>query len=234
MNAASSRLSPIATDLWHFEDRVRIMPGVWFPVRSVVVRLPDGALLILAPLPIDDALAAELAELGPVRHLVAPNLFHHLYFADAQARYPEATSYGVRGFSKKRPDLTFDQQLSDEAPDAWGGALEPMAIEGTKVSEIVFRHPASRTLIVTDLVFNMHDAVTWTSGLFFRLLGVFGRTRQSPLWKNVTPDREAARRSCDRVLAKDFDRLVVAHGDIVETGGPDALRSGLTWMLAGR
>ena len=43
---------------------------------------------------------------------------------------------------------------------------------------------------------------------------------------------EQARRSLDRILAWDFDRVVVAHGDVLERGGRELLREGYAWLLA--
>lgn len=45
-------------------------------------------------------------------------------------------------------------------------------------------------------------------------------------------DRPAARQSFERILAWDFDRVVIAHGEVLETGGPAALRAGYDWLLA--
>ena len=28
----------------------------------------------------------------------------------------------------------------------------------------------------------------------------------------------------------DFDRIIMAHGDVLETGGKDALRNGFRWL----
>jgi len=44
-------------------------------------------------------------------------------------------------------------------------------------------------------------------------------------------DRAAARAVLERVLSWDFDRIVVAHGQVLEHGGREALRSGYAWVL---
>jgi hypothetical protein len=38
------------------------------------------------------------------------------------------------------------------------------------------------------------------------------------------------RASLDRILAWDFDRVTVAHGEILETGGHAALRTSFAWL----
>jgi len=44
-------------------------------------------------------------------------------------------------------------------------------------------------------------------------------------------DRPLAKRCMERILAWDFDRIVIAHGEVLETGGQEALRSSYAWLL---
>jgi hypothetical protein len=68
--------------------------------------------------------------------------------------------------------------------------------------------------------------------LVTKMLRSYGRFGPSSLDPFLIRDRSAARRSLERILAWDFDRVVVAHGDVLESGGPDALRAGYAWLLA--
>jgi glyoxylase-like metal-dependent hydrolase (beta-lactamase superfamily II) len=47
-------------------------------------------------------------------------------------------------------------------------------------------------------------------------------------------DKKAARESAERMLRWDFDRIVVSHGDVLEHGGPEALREAFAWLRARR
>jgi hypothetical protein len=38
----------------------------------------------------------------------------------------------------------------------------------------------------------------------------------------------------EAILALDFERVVVAHGNVVEHGGRKALRAGYEWLLSGQ
>jgi hypothetical protein len=40
----------------------------------------------------------------------------------------------------------------------------------------------------------------------------------------------AAGRALDEILAWNFDRIIVGHGEIVETGGREALARGYAWL----
>jgi hypothetical protein len=43
-------------------------------------------------------------------------------------------------------------------------------------------------------------------------------------------DRSAARRSLETVLAWDFDRVIVAHGAVLESGGKEIVRQAFGWL----
>jgi hypothetical protein len=62
-----------------------------------------------------------------------------------------------------------------------------------------------------------------------RSYGSFGPSKLDPL---LIRDRVAARQSLERILGWDFDRVIIAHGDVLERGGHDALRRGYSWLLA--
>ena len=44
-------------------------------------------------------------------------------------------------------------------------------------------------------------------------------------------DRQAARRSVQRILEWDFDRILPGHGEIIDSGGKAALKQDLAWLL---
>lgn len=215
-----------------------IGPGVWtvksplslagaqFGTRMTIVRLAGDGIALIAPCPIDAALAAELAELGPVRALIAPNAFHHFYFVDASKRYPDAARFLAEGVAEKLgPDAAGAQALSAEPDALWKADLEQCRIEGApRVNEVVFYHGESRTLIVTDLCFNFDPAPSGWTGFFLRLAGAHGRLAVSRLMRSLLKDREKVRASVAKVLEWDFEKIVVTHGEIVREDGRRRLR----------
>lgn len=224
-------LAPLGPDLW--ESRFDLVnAGVHFPGRMVVARLPGGGLWLLSPVPIDDELAAALAELGPVEHIVSPNAFHHLHFSAAAARYPDARRWLTAALAAKKPKLEHDEPLGDEAPAVWSEVFEQHLVGGMpKLDEVVFLHRPTRTLIVTDLVFNMREHEGWLSGLVFRMAGTYKRLGQSRLLRSLIRDREAAKASAEKILGWDFDRVVMAHGEVLDTDAAEQLRGAMQGML---
>lgn len=227
-------LEPLAEGLWHDQFDLFMPPRIHFRGRMVVARLASGGLWVWSPIPITDELAAQLAELGSVEHLVAPSAFHHVHFEAAAERFASARKWLAPALTNKRPELKCDEPLSTDAPAAWAEDFEQHLIGGMpKVDEVVFLHRPSKSLIVTDLVFNILEYQGWLTGLIFRMAGTHKRFAQSRLFKSMVKDRAAAGRSAQHILGWDFDRVVMAHGEIVEQGARETLTGALEWMLAG-
>lgn len=66
--------------------------------------------------------------------------------------------------------------------------------------------------------------------MFARVLGVYGRLGVSRTIRLATRDRVAARASLERILAWDFERVIVGHGEIVDTGGRAAIERAFRWL----
>jgi hypothetical protein len=228
----SSPLRALATDLWVAERPQRFY-GLEVGTRMTVVRLADGSLLLHSPVALDAPLCAALDALGRVRFVVAPNRVHHLHAGRVADRYPDVRLWVAPGLDRKRPDLVFVAVLGDDAPTEWRGQVDQVFFRGRPYeNEVVFFHRASRTLLLCDLAFNFGPHAAWPTRWLMRLLRSYGRFGPSTLDPWLIRDRGAARASLERILAWDFDRVVVAHGDVLEHGGREALRQGYRWLSA--
>lgn len=220
-------LRELAEDLWVVESEMAVA-GLPLAIRMTVLRRPEGGLILHSPIELDEALAAELEALGPVVDLLAPNRLHHSFLPGALRRWPKATLWGAPGLADKRRDLSFDEVLGDRAAPALADTLETLLFAGLPLaSEIVCFHRRTRTLIVTDLVFNIHATRSRLSQLYLRASGAWQRVAQTPLIRALIRDRAAARRSVERMFEWDFDRLIMAHGEVVETGAKPLLAAAL-------
>jgi hypothetical protein len=224
MAETTPSLRSLAPDLW-VADRPFKLPLRLGDIgcRMTVIRLTDGTLFLHSPVPLDSCLRAELSDLGLVRAVVAPSKLHHLFVADYVSAYPEAKLYGAPGLSEKRKDLAFDSILSDESPADWQDQIDQLLFRGAPVlNEVLFFHRATRTVMFTDLVFNIAARDAPKMRIFNWLTGIVGHFGPHRLVRLCAfTDREAARESIRRVLGWDFDRVIVTHGEVVESGGRD-------------
>lgn len=222
---STGRLRSLAPDLWVVDHPFKIGP-IAVGTRTTLVRLAGGALWVHSPGPLDPALEAAVRELGPVACLVSPNLYHHVFLADWIEAFPHARVFAGAGLGRKQPELRIDEVLGEEPPAEWKGQIEQQPVRGLpRVDEVAFLHRASRTLILTDLCFNVHSSDSWLTRTFMRLNSCWQRFTPSRFFKAFIQDRAALRDDLDRILGWDFDRVVVAHGDVLEEGGGSALRA---------
>ncbi len=230
-NSPFGPLVPLADELWGSEYELRLSPGFYMPVRMTVIRGPAG-LMLWSPGPIDDALAAALAELGEVSALVAPNLLHHLFIDSVQARYPSSKLYVAPGLAAKRADLRASGGL-ESLPPAWADELRWLTIDGAeRLGEVVALHRRSQSLLVTDLLFNMGPVRGVLSPCILGLAGVYRRFAQSRLLRFLVDDRAAAGASVRAFLEWPIERLIPAHGAPVSGSEVKAeIASALHWML---
>lgn len=203
--------------------------GAELGIRMTVVRLPNGELWLHSPVRYGANLAAQLAELGPVKHIVSPSKMHRLFVLEWIAAFPGIAHYVAPGMTLRAPGAALPTALAKQPPREWGGALDLAEIQGIPdLNEVEFYHPASRSLILTDLCFNIREGNFWTR-LFFKLNGdAFGRLALTRVFRRFIKDPVVFRASLQRLGRWDFDRLIVSHGEIIEHDGKLHLAEALT------
>ena len=215
------QLSPyVPGQIWLCAYPVRLA-GTKFDARMTVIRLSSGGLMLHSPCEITAPLAQEVAALGPVAHIVAPGNFHHLFVASAQAAFPAAKTWICPGVETRQPGLTYDAVLGDAPPPDWAGEIDQVLVQGTRIMrEVAMFHRASRTLILVDLIENFTDATPHTGGAlkfwFKFVLRMWNNPRPAPEYRMGWRNRAAAAQSLRRILAWDFERIVLSHGDLID------------------
>lgn len=225
-------IEPFGEDIWLVEgDNVRLLTAP-FSTRMTIVRLRSGELWLHSPVAPTPQRLAAVRRLGTVRHIVAPNKIHSLWIVPWKNVCPRATVWVSPQFSARHPQLPVDAVLGSQPPAAWAGEIDQLVFEGSKImDEVVFHHRASATLIVADLI-QRHDpaAQGWFWTQLKRWGGVLGQNGGTPKDLELSfRDRDAARRSAERALSWDFDRLVVAHGFCATRDARPIVERAFTW-----
>jgi hypothetical protein len=222
-------LQELAPDLWIASRRLPMWIGE-IGCRMTVVRL-GSELILHSPVPLDAATRAALDRLGRVRWIVGPSKVHHFSLGDYVAAYPDAMLCGAPGLPEKRPDLRFQCVLDDAVAPPWGAGLPMRQLRGAPMmNEVVLFHPPSRTLVLTDLAFNV-PADGGGARVFHWLVGATGRFGPHRIVRLGIRDRAAAGASLEAMRAWDFDRVIVSHGDVLERGGKAAFeRAFARWL----
>lgn len=224
------QLRSVAKNVWVIDYPLRV-GGLELGTRTTLVRLASGGLWIHSPGPLEPTLTAEIAALGTVQALVAPNAMHHLFLTQNVQAFPQARVYVSPALpAKLRGSLTYEI-LNDEASTLWRDELAQHLIGGMpKLQEVVFLHQASGTLILTDLAFHIRHSDSWFTRLFMRLNGAYGHFGPSRIFRTLVRDRTALRSSLMHLQGWDFDRVIVTHGEILDQGGKAAMQSQYAWV----
>lgn len=221
----SSKLISIDNDIWTVESS-HFFLGIDFGARMTVIRLESGDLILHSPVIIDDSLKDELNKIGLVKYIVAPNKFHHIHVKNCISSYPVAKVYGAPGLSLKRQDINFDGEMCEDIPEQWAGEVDCVLFEGAPIqNETVFFHPKSKTVIFTDLIFNFENQDSIGVKIFAWLDGIYKKPDMPRVirWL-MLKDSEKARKSVEKILSWDFDRVSLTHKDIIQSGGKEIVR----------
>ncbi len=207
----------IGDGLWALERRLLHFGRILLPSRTTLARLSGGSFVVIGPPPIDRVTIDAINSIGSVRYVVVPNSFHYVFAADFVRHYSSAQLLAAPGLVERVPGLDATE-LGGTPPDAWSGAIEYAVLGPVRgVSEVAFFHRPSRSLILTDLAFNMVHYPRRLDRFVWRASGIPGgfgpgRTSRSLLLR----DRDVARRCLSRVLEWPVERIIVAHGEVVE------------------
>lgn len=216
-------------EIWCLNQGFRLK-GLEIGTRSTLIRLTDGSLWLHSPGPEIGAAYRSICRLGEVRQIIAPNAFHHLYLEQAQQLFPQARCWGPGAVAQKHPKLAL-LRLQTAAPSAWSEELAQQALTGLISQEYAFYHRASRTLILTDLLMHLFPK----DHLSRVLLGIGGfnqRLTGGPLVSKVwLRNRSALRQSLQNLLNWPFERIVLAHGRIVEVDAHARFEAAFAWLL---
>jgi hypothetical protein len=228
-----SALRSFGADIWLADGPEADVAGFRYPTRMAVIRLAGG-LLVWSPVGLTDGLRAELAELGEVRWLVAPNSLHHLFLEQWRAAYPLARLHAAPGLAARRPDLVIDAELSDTRPPEWAGELDLALMHGNKITtEAVFFHRASATVLFTDLLQQFPPG--WFRGWRALVARLDLMTEAEPSvprkFRVAFTDRQAARAPLARILDWPAEKVVMAHGRPVEQDGQAFIARAFRWLV---
>ena len=220
-----SELRLVAADLWETSTPLQLGP-LHIDHRMTVVRLASGVLWVHSPVAYTDQLRAALEAQGEVGYLVAPSIFHDLYWPEWFQAYPDACFCAAPGLDQVLTDLPFSVELGTDVHADWCDDFDQVLLAGMpKVNETIFLHRATGTAIAADLVFNYDNTyqLSFASQLILRMSGSYQRLAMSRLFRMCIKDRNATRGSIAQVLSWEFDRLLVGHGSVVDSNARSVL-----------
>ena len=243
--SSSTSLVRVDTNLWTYDGFVSMVRIFRLPTRMTIIRLnQSNQLVVISPFPPTDLLKKLLAEIGEVRFIIIPNEHHTFWPLDFLRAYPNAYLLATRGVSSDdklnrsiHGYFTNQGLLSKENIDWPMDEIDFYCFyNGKFLSEVVFYHRSTSTLILTDLAFNYFESEESTvraEGYLFRFYlwlvnGYREASVSNPFRYFFRSNIVAIKNDFDEMMKRyeHFQRLIMAHGTIIEHRGYQALRNG--------
>jgi hypothetical protein len=232
-------LKPVAAGIWIVDSGPLHAMGLAVPVRMTVIRLKTGETWPHSPTRYDDGLKREIERVGPIRHLVAPNIAHWTFVKDWQEKCPGAVTWAAPGLRQrsqvKSSGVVFQHDLGQSSPTGWADDIEQQVVPGGfGVNEVAFLHRPTRTLVLTDLIENLEaEKLPILMRPLVRLAGAMAPDGKAPahLRFAINRKRQAAAEAARRLIDWQPERVIFAHGRWFETDGTAQLRRSFRWLL---
>lgn len=221
-------LKLIAENLWVRDEKFSLPKGllpIGIPgflgqcrVRMTIVRMNNGEILIHSPIAPDDALVSSINALGKVGFIIGPCVMHNTYLMAWKNIYPEAKLCVAPSTNKRVPDIKNYIELNDRTPVSSADFKQKLMV-GHKSRETLFLHVASKTLIATDLIYNIQRNSDFLERVYYRLFDAYGRPSICKYHQKFLRDENSFWAALDEVSEWDFDRVIMSHGEIIDING---------------
>jgi hypothetical protein len=229
-------LKRVAENVWVVDSGPMNAMGLSLPVRMSVVRLASGGMWLHSPTRFDERLREEIEAIGPIQHLVAPNIAHWSFLKDWQTQCAGATTWAAPKLREraqvKAKGVRLDRDITGEAPAEWAEEIEHAIVEGAMgFREVAFFHRPSRTLLLTDLIENLETAkLPLGTRLFAVVMGAHKGTSPLQIRLALRPRRAQAAEAVRRMIGWGPERVVFAHGRFFDRDGTRALSQAMAWL----
>jgi hypothetical protein len=200
------------------------LPLGHFPRRMTVVRLRDRRLVIFSAMALDDDAMQALEEFGTPSFLIVPSDIHRMDAKAWKDRYPGLRVIAPEGARAKAEEVV---NVDGTEADFQDPNVRLMSVPGTDDRELALLvdGPSGTSLIVSDLIWNVHNG-PGLSGWLFKILRLTG---PKPQIAGVIRFRIRDKRALGEQLEawarlQGLKRIIPSHGDVVESDPRAVLR----------
>ena len=217
-------------------DGLSIVDGDWydspFRRRMTLMGLSGGRLMVHNAFHLRNEDYGKISQLGKVAYIVVPNQFHSSEPDGMKHAFPNSKLLISPDSYSKLPAGVSEHGMLPDLPADIQGDVECLEFLGTRIiREMVFLHKPSRTLVLTDLAFNMDMPKNGLQRFFFKLNALGDGFGPSNLCKHLfINNRNLAQQSYEQILKWNFDRIIVNHGRVVESGGHAAFKEAFSFL----
>ena len=201
------------------------MPLAHLKRRMTIVRLQDKRLIVYSAIALDEPEMARIESYGRPAFLVVPSDIHRLDARIWKDRYPAMQVVAPEGAREKVEKVV---PVDTTQPDFGDPNVKFVTVAGVEGHEaaLVVKTPRGTTLVVNDLVGNIHDA-HGPGGWILKKAGFAGEKPQVPrvVKRKIVEDERALGAQLEEWARIDsLARIIVSHGDTIESYPRGTLR----------
>lgn len=222
----------IADNVFMVRGSIKMNPLLRITRNMAIVR-SGNELSLIDPVRLNSEGEAQLKALGNVSNIIRLGAFHGVddrYYAD---KYKPRLWSQPGGTSYTEPAIDVELSAATELPFNGGRIFE---FEGTIQPECALLLQADGGLLLTcDAIQNYGDYSynNFAAKLLMPLIGFPKTTIVGPIWlKLMTPEGGNLEAQFRRLLELKFDRLLAAHGTLLEGGAHDAVQRAVNKVFA--
>ena len=215
------------TTIHSFDTAIK-MPFIMLPVRSILIDV-EGQSILHSPgsrLTSDD-----FGKMKKVNHLIAPSFFHTAGIEMALSHFPDATLWLPQvAFEKLQASIPekinkANVCIFEKSDWTFKDSLPRIQLEGIpKISENVFFHLESKSLIVSDLCFNLLGIHGIAPKIIFGMFGTYDQFAVSRFFMSYVKNKNLFQKSLDQIFQWDFEKIIMGHGLIVDSNAKGLLK----------
>ncbi|KAH8806818.1 hypothetical protein DL96DRAFT_1473860 [Flagelloscypha sp. PMI_526] len=196
--------------------------------RSTAIRLENGSgVWVLASTPLTIDTKETLDAMGPVKWIMAGDMLHYMFVKEFATAYPDAKVIVVEGLVDKIKEqgVRVDGAYGADPEGTTYGfeeEFESRYFSGFANKDVAWMHKPSKTLVVADLVFNLPGTEQYSKSKESPKIPLLGGFKPAGhIHKTFTNHFQINEERCSCCGEWDFDRIIMCHGDVIETGGKE-------------
>jgi hypothetical protein len=193
--------------------------------RMTLVRLGDRRLVVYSAIALEADAMAFIEPYGTPAFLVVPSDLHRLDAGIWKQRYPSMAVVAPEGARRKVEEVVHVDTTHPDFGDPGVSFVTVPGVEGHEAA-LVVRTPRGTTLVLNDLVGNVHDA-RGAGGLMLRIAGFAGDEPQVPrvVKRRIVEDERALGAQLEEwARMPRLSRIIVSHGAMIEADPAGRLR----------
>jgi Domain of unknown function (DUF4336) len=211
-------ITKIDNGLWCLDSHF-VVWGCKGSIRMTLIETPRG-LVIYSPVDLSEVHLKQIAEIGQVAAIVAPNLFHHMFLRSCTQHFPQAQVFVPKGLQDKIGAISGALELSDNVRLAPPQDIDRHNFSDHSLHETILFHRATGTLVTADLIYNYQPEQHIGEKLFFRSVCCYGHPSVPFYHRFAVRDKMAVSRLIEAVMTWPVKRIIMSHGRIYS--GADA------------